>query len=302
MPGDVAGKGRSLDRNAQEQTYVELKFCPSPELIPIVRRFVSAFYERLLSHADAASRLALATHELLENTVKFSVDGVSSIHLGMVPQDNATEVSIRTWNRSRERDRANVAAIVDEMNASDDPFDYFQQVMRRNAKRRDGSGLGLARICAEAEMSLSCEVKGDELCLIARTSLPGEPRAAVPNLPEISSSTFSAASTFEDHALSVRLTGNADLAAKNALEMLLPRVHSEALRVGTAEVIIDFTGLEFMNSSCFRSFVSWLSDVQDLPKHQQYRIRLISNSAMLWQRRSLHALKAFADELIRIES
>jgi hypothetical protein len=295
-------EGRVLDRNAQEQTYVELKFCPSPELIPIVRRFVSAFYERLLSHADVASRLALATHELLENTVKFSVDGVSSIHLGVVPLEHATEVSIRTWNRSSERDRANVAAIVGEMKDSSDLFEYYQQVMRRNAKRREGSGLGLARICAEAEMSLSCEVKGDELCLVARATLPGEPRTAVPDLPEISSSTFSAASSFENEALSVRFTGNADLAAKNALELLLPRVHSEALRVRTPEVVIDFTGLEFMNSSCFRSFVSWLSDVQDLPTHQQYRIRLISNSAMLWQRRSLHALKCFADDLIRIES
>ena len=291
-----------MDRTAQEQTYVELKFCPSPELIPIVRRFVSAFYERLLSHADAASRLALATHELLENTVKFSVDGVSSLHLGVVPRENATEVSIRTWNRSSERNRANVAAIVDEMKDSSDLFEYYQQVMRRNAKRAEGSGLGLARICAEAEMTLSWEVNGDELCLLARAILPGEAPAAVPNLPDISSSTFSASSTFEDHALSVRFTGNADLSARNALELLLPRVHSEALRIRTPEVVIDFTGLEFMNSSCFRSFVSWLSDVQDLPRHQQYRIRLISNSAMLWQRRSLHALKAFADELIRIES
>ena len=293
---------RALERTAQEQTYVELKFCPSPELIPIVRRFVSAFYERLLSHADVASRLALATHELLENTVKFSVDGVSPIHLGVVPLGHETEVSIRTWNRSSERDRANAAAIVDEMNGSQNLFDYYQQVMRRNAKRRDGSGLGLARICAEAEMSLSCEVNGDELCLVARATLPGEPRTDVPDLPEISSSTFSAAASFENQALSVRFTGNADLAAKNALEDLLPRVHIEAMRVAAGEVVVDFTALEFMNSSCFRSFVSWLSDVQDLPAHQQYRIRLISNSAMLWQRRSLHALKCFADDLVRIES
>jgi hypothetical protein len=55
-------------------------------------------------------------------------------------------------------------------------------------------------------------------------------------------------------------------------------------------------------SSCFRSFVSWLSDVQDLPPDQQDRIRRRSNSAMLWQRRSLHALKCFADDLVQVES
>ncbi len=42
-----------------------------------------------------------------------------------------------------------------------------------------------------------------------------------------------------------------------------------------AAVAIDFTGLEFMNSSCFRSFVARVSDVQDLPPERQYRIRLV---------------------------
>ncbi len=59
-----------METSEKEPIYIELRFSPSPELIPVVRRFVSAFYERLLSQADAASRLALATHELLENTCK----------------------------------------------------------------------------------------------------------------------------------------------------------------------------------------------------------------------------------------
>ncbi len=223
------------------------------------------------------------------------------MHLGVVPRPDGTDVSIRTWNRCSERDRDNVAAILREMDESADPFEYYQSVMRRNAKRREGSGLGLARVCAEAEMRISSEVNGDELCLVARALLPPESHAALPNLPLVSSPTFSATSIFEEQALTVRFTGNADLSAKGAIEALLPRVHAEALRVGTPEVVIDFTGLEFMNSSCFRSFVSWLSEVQDLPPERQYRIRLVANSGMLWQRRSLHALKCFADDLIRID-
>src|SRR5262249_6659443 len=146
----------------------------------------------------------------------FSIDGVSSIHLGVTARGNNLEVSIRTWNRCHQRDRDNVMALIAELRETEDPFDYYQQVMRRNARRQEGSGLGLARICAEAEMTLSGEVNGDELCLVARAELPAEQRTAVPNLPDISSSTFAASSTIEDHALSVRLTGNADLAARSA--------------------------------------------------------------------------------------
>ncbi len=57
-----------------------------------------------------------------------------------------------------------------------------------------------------------------------------------------------------------------------------------------------------MSSSCFRTFVTWLSDVQDLPPERQYRIRLRSNATMLWQRRSLHALRCFAHDLVNIET
>lgn len=122
------------------------------------------------------------------------------------------------------------------------------------------------------------------------------------DLPEVSTPTFSAASSWDGRALRVRMSGNADLLVRDALEMLLPRVHSEALRIGTPEVVVDFLDLEFMNSSCFRSFVTWVSSLQELPPERQYRIQFRSNTAMLWQRRSLHALKCFANELVHIST
>ena len=35
---------------------------------------------------------------------------------------------------------------------------------------------------------------------------------------------------------------------------------------------------------------------------RQYRIRFLSNTEMLWQRRSLHALQCFASHLISVET
>jgi hypothetical protein len=122
------------------------------------------------------------------------------------------------------------------------------------------------------------------------------------NLPATTSPTFAAVSSWDGRAIELRFSGSADLSAREALEVLLPRLHSEAIRVAAAEVKVDFRDLEFMNSSCFRSFVSWVSDVQDLPEEQQYRISFRSNAAMLWQRRSLHALKCFANDLVQIEA
>jgi hypothetical protein len=74
------------------------------------------------------------------------------------------------------------------------------------------------------------------------------------------------------------------------------------LRLQVREVAIDLHQLEFMNSSCFKNVVSWLNRVQELPTTAQYYVRFLSNPALLWQRRSLHALQCFANELVRIES
>lgn len=105
----------------------------------------------------------------------------------------------------------------------------------------------------------------------------------------------------EDAALVAKLSGTADLRVTESVEAILNRVHQKAIELGIPEVRVDLRELEFMNSSCFKSFVSWISEVSDMPSGQ-YRIRFLSNPSILWQRRSLHALSCFAAELITIEA
>jgi hypothetical protein len=107
--------------------------------------------------------------------------------------------------------------------------------------------------------------------------------------------------TQEDDALVAKLWGTADLRVTDSVEAILSRVHQKALELSIPEVRMDLRELEFMNSSCFKSFVSWISDVSDLTAGQ-YRIRFLSNPSILWQRRSLHALSCFAAELVTIEA
>jgi hypothetical protein len=102
--------------------------------------------------------------------------------------------------------------------------------------------------------------------------------------------------------LNVNFKGTADLRVGASLQQLLQGLHDKALEIGVKEVTVDFCALEFMNSSCFKSFVTWLSLVQDLPDDRQYHIRFHSKPDILWQRRSLHALKCFADDLVSVES
>lgn len=98
------------------------------------------------------------------------------------------------------------------------------------------------------------------------------------------------------------MTGSAESAALTALDAFLKRLHRSAVDAKIAEVVVDMRKLEFMNSSCFKVFVSWLGSVQDLDAAKQYRIHLLSNPNLHWQRRSLAALSCFAVDLVTIST
>jgi hypothetical protein len=120
------------------------------------------------------------------------------------------------------------------------------------------------------------------------------------DLVTVNGDDFSGAAHHEGTTIQAWIKGNADYAALDALEMLLTRTHAEAGRLGVAEVVIDLRELEFMNSSCFKSFVSWVNDIQELAEAKQYKVKFRSNPKMHWQKRSLHSLRCFAVELITV--
>jgi hypothetical protein len=104
-----------------------------------------------------------------------------------------------------------------------------------------------------------------------------------------------------DDVYCVVLAGNADLAAREGLQTFMRGLHAKACALGVREVAVDFRHLQFMNSSCFKGFVDWLSEVQRAGTERHYQIRFLSNPAFGWQRRSLQALRCFAMDAIRIE-
>jgi two-component sensor histidine kinase len=166
----------------QHRTAFELAFRPNVQLINVVRRFVTDFYDEVIGDPDVVSRLALATHELLENAVRYSTDGETRIRIGVEPSEDGDDqggiLTIRMENTAEDTHRDTLRTLFEEMNGAEDPMDHYCSVMRRNAKRQDGSGLGLARIRAEAEMSLDCEVEGELVTIIARTHVPRVPVVA----------------------------------------------------------------------------------------------------------------------------
>jgi anti-anti-sigma factor len=122
----------------------------------------------------------------------------------------------------------------------------------------------------------------------------------VSELLSVKGEDFTGVAVHEGTTIVASLKGNADYAAIDAVEKLLDKTHTEATRTNATDVVIDMRQLEFMNSSCFKCFVSWITEIQELPEAQQYKVKFQSNAQLHWQKRSLHSLRCFAVELITV--
>lgn len=159
-----------------DNPYLEIRFRPTVATVNEARRLVAALYEPLLGDADAASRIALATHELLENALKYSVDGATLIRVELSRHSKPGTVKVVTRNAITDQRREGLEEVFEEMRQAGCSDSYYQHAMRRTLTLKRGSGLGLARIWAEGEMALSRCYEGGDVLISAVATLKETPR------------------------------------------------------------------------------------------------------------------------------
>jgi anti-sigma regulatory factor (Ser/Thr protein kinase) len=127
--------------------HLDISFAPDVEQVSVIRRFVQEYYEPILGDPDLLARLAVVVHELLENAASYSADGECQLSIGIA-----------------------VNAIIHGLGDATDPLDVYRKQLEAASQREGGSGLGLARIRGEAEMTLALDFAGNRVCVQAETS------------------------------------------------------------------------------------------------------------------------------------
>lgn len=138
---------------------------PPPRLATKVRELVTTIYRDLLSQ-DENDRIAIAAHELLENLLKYSSDGVSTFDVEICRRTSDAVVRLQTRNRASDEHLVVVRRTVDGIVQGGDPDRVYDELLATSPYRA-GSGLGLARIRAEAGMDLACTTDGAVVTLTA---------------------------------------------------------------------------------------------------------------------------------------
>ncbi len=141
-------------------------------VIAATRQFVQNVYDDLLGDPDTSSKVALAAHELLENLAKYASGGDMDLEVSIVRHDNQDFVRIRTRNQAAPEQLAALTHTLDEIRAAQDPLATYIDFIARTAECDVGSGLGLARIRVEADMSLQYDISGSEVTVLAETPVP----------------------------------------------------------------------------------------------------------------------------------
>jgi hypothetical protein len=120
-------------------------------------------------------------------------------------------------------------------------------------------------------------------------------------LPVLGAEGLTAESEATVDGIAVHFHGSADLIMPEALRTFLKQMHEEVLRRHGRRVAVDFADLEFMNSSCLKTFLFWIHELQQVAVEQRYQVTFLENESLRWQKRSLDALRCFAADLVTVE-
>ena len=149
---------------------IRFDYRPRVQLIASTRALVTDMCHQLLDDADATSRVAMTAHELMENVAKYSSSGEGSVEVELTQRNGQNYVQVSTKNRASPEQCAHLQHLIDELRGADDPIAYYDAVIAKSARSK-GSGLGLARIRAEAHMDVALSIEGDQVTILAQASV-----------------------------------------------------------------------------------------------------------------------------------
>jgi two-component sensor histidine kinase len=151
----------------------ELNLKPYPRMVSRIRRLVEREFTEGGGDPEAVFRLAMVTHELLENAVKYS--NGADVRLEVQLDPTRGDMRARMTNATSAEHRQRLRARVDLLKGAARPAEIYQDLMRRPAETEGESGLGLARIVSEGGLDLNLEDHEHAVTIEARSVPFGSP-------------------------------------------------------------------------------------------------------------------------------
>lgn len=160
-------------RPVERARHLELKMTFTAGMVSVVRRFIETVAERLGVDENGSVAIAMAAHELAENVTKYSVDRHATVSLDVLPEGEQSRLILTVTNVGHPNHIDRLKGLFRAIEEAPDPMSLYFSLMAKPVPEGE-SGLGLARIQAEADMKLGLRVEGNRVS-ISGVSLPFTP-------------------------------------------------------------------------------------------------------------------------------
>lgn len=154
---------------------LEVDVVPDNSGINVARHVVDDLSRRVLNDQDLGWRLAMATHELLDNARKYGTGETAALSLFITREGTGYVANVQVRTQSTVEQIAVLRGALEAVQGAEDAWSFYLQAMQRTAARDEGSGLGLARIRAEGEMTLSATFDDGFVSVSAELRVDGQP-------------------------------------------------------------------------------------------------------------------------------
>jgi hypothetical protein len=159
---------------AAARTAVSFSFDRSHSVAGKIANWLIDFCQMTIEDLETTSRLHMAAHELVENVLKYGSTPEVGLEFELERGKDQSFVRLRTRNTAAPEQLREVTRRVTELKAAADPIAYYDQLIRATAPVMGMSGLGLARIRAEAGLEVDCSVQGREVSIVVQATMRGD--------------------------------------------------------------------------------------------------------------------------------
>ena len=138
---------------------------PPPTLAALIRALLIGSCERLLEPDDVQC-VAMAGYEMTDNVIKYSLGGEGQFEAEVVRRQGAIHARLCSINPAAPEHRQAARHLVALLQSAPNAGSVYDSLIASSPARL-GSGLGLARIQVEAEMSLHCAADEARITFVA---------------------------------------------------------------------------------------------------------------------------------------
>jgi hypothetical protein len=140
----------------ERDAFMDLSFDREWDRIELVKMVFEQFAVSLTGNKQETFKIGIAVSELLENAVKYSID--TRVRIVIQHVDESEVFIICVMNKTDSQNIQRLRAMLREMRSMDS-LNYYLYRMRESIKNKNASsGLGLARVCHEAQADISAKI------------------------------------------------------------------------------------------------------------------------------------------------